>query len=447
MKKSITILTVAFSLILTACSDLSSNQDLYPFSENGKWGYINQNGDVVIKPQYEMAEDFVGNYAAVLLDSVLMSSEFSEDGVWHRSHWCIINKKGTIQLKDHGPFYGDISITTDGYAVGCLGHTIGEIECLNLINIKDGKRPFPKLDRDIDYDDIKFTTMEDFQRNGMLAYHDVQEGLWGFLNQDGNFIKPKYASVYGIQNGIASVQDNESGKYYLIDKSGNRTTKQEYESIVFHLGHNLYSVAIGEKYAFINSKGDVIVKPQFDDLVDGFNDNGLIYTKIWVNEELQYAYVDTLGNTIIGPYEELGLWDMQNELIKFGVRDSSGYKEGFIDKNGKVIISPRFAHSCDFSEGLAWAQKTENDKYGYIDKTGEFVIQPAFDYADSFKKCGLAIVKKRELYGVIDKTGKYILDPSYDYLSIYDTGMIAFGKNEQNGYANAQGVIVKTFKE
>ena len=54
-------------------------------------------------------------------------------------------------------------------------------------------------------------------------------------------------------------------------------------------------------------------------------------------------------------------------------------------------------------------------------------------------------MKQGELYGVIDKTGKIILEPIYDDIEIYDTGMISFRKDGRNGYANAQGKIVKTY--
>ena len=55
---------------------------------------------------------------------------------------------------------------------------------------------------------------------------------------------------------------------------------------------------------------------------------------------------------------------------------------GYIDKNGDMVIEPRFHDAWDFHEGLAaikidWAR-------GYIDKAGNIVIEPQFQYAGPF---------------------------------------------------------------
>ena len=38
---------------------------LFNFEENGKWGYINREGDVVIEPLYSLANDFTDGRAEV----------------------------------------------------------------------------------------------------------------------------------------------------------------------------------------------------------------------------------------------------------------------------------------------------------------------------------------------------------------------------------------------
>ena len=435
MKKIFYLLFAVLAFYLTACSDYS-DQELYPYRENGKWGYIDKNGEVIITPQFEEADDFVGDYAAVLLDSTMLNSIFGEK--LHQSLLCIIDKKGRIQTKGGlcYPFYGIREITTDGYVIGDQGTSVGDIPCVELIRIKDGERAFPLSLGRMHCDEIRF-------KEGMLAFHDIEKDAWGFVDiRDTIVIKPQYAYVLGFVDGIACVQDKESGKYYLIDKTGKRTTKQEYESMIWRLAPNLYTVNMGDGYGFINSKGEIIVEPKFDDIVGDFTAVDLLYVKMLENNELKYAYVNKAGEIVIGPYEELGWGESQDDIIVYGVRDSTGYKEGYLDMKGNVIISPRFSHACDFSEGLAWAQMAEGEKYGYIDRTGKYVIQPTFDSADMFQKCGMAIVKMGEKEGVIDKTGKYILAPEYTYVKIYDTGIILFHKGEKMGYANALGEIV-----
>ena len=62
-----------------------------------------------------------------------------------------------------------------------------------------------------------------------------------------------------------------------------------------------------------------------------------------------------------------------------------------------------------YNEGLCDV-KVEN-KWGYIDRTGKMVISPQFDDADSFEG-GLAKVKIGDEFGYIDKTGKYVWTPT-----------------------------------
>lgn len=71
------------------------------------------------------------------------------------------------------------------------------------------------------------------------------------------------------------------------------------------------------------------------------------------------------------------------------IRDSSGLF-GYLDKSGKMAITPRFAVACDFSEGLACVMIKEAEElyyYTFIDKKGQlafnerFYIPPTDDFS------------------------------------------------------------------
>jgi len=47
-----------------------------------------------------------------------------------------------------------------------------------------------------------------------------------------------------------------------------------------------------------------------------------------------------------------------------------GYKWGFIDKKGKIVINPQFEEAKPFSEDLTSVKI--GGKWGYIDKKGQF---------------------------------------------------------------------------
>jgi len=104
----------------------------------------------------------------------------------------------------------------------------------------------------------------------------------------------------------------------------------------------------------------------------------------------------------------------------YGRTPTGEKKWGFIDKQGKIVITPQFDEAVGFHEGLAAVGV--GGKYGFIDRTGRIVINPVFDSTMPFDG-GLAQVtvneasgddsaKAKYKFGFIDKTGKYIWQPS-----------------------------------
>ena len=124
-------------------------------------------------------------------------------------------------------------------------------------------------------------------------------------------------------------------------------------------------------------------------------DNASLFTKwpdtiiIWLNNKIAiFIYVAIL---II--------------LDLYGFQIWPAAKWGFIDKNGVLVIPPKFEFALPFSEGLAIA--CHGDNRGFIDKKGEFVIPERFDYATSFSG-GLSLVHTNREIGYINPKGKFV---------------------------------------
>ena len=97
---------------------------------------------------------------------------------------------------------------------------------------------------------------------------------------------------------------------------------------------------------------------------------------------------------------------------------------GYVDREGKFVIPPRFAAAYPFSEGLAAVTtcpgalgatrpETEDEPCGwsYIDRSGRVVIEKLFDGAEPFRG-GLAQVYTREGIGYIDREGNFVWKPT-----------------------------------
>jgi uncharacterized protein (TIGR03067 family) len=102
-------------------------------------------------------------------------------------------------------------------------------------------------------------------------------------------------------------------------------------------------------------------------------------------------------------------------------------KQGFINKDGVLVIEPRFQRVYPFSDGLAAAQI--GNQWGFIDKTGRFVIEPQFIEVAPFS-CQRARVRLKEYtdpWGYIDTTGQIVIEPEYDAAAEFQNGIARVG--------------------
>ncbi|MBR5332361.1 MAG: WG repeat-containing protein [Muribaculaceae bacterium] len=129
---------------------------------------------------------------------------------------------------------------------------------------------------------------------------------------------------------------------------------------------------------------------------------------------------------------------------------------GYIDANGKVVISP--IQSCfyagEFSEGYAWIKKNEDPtqftsmyaEYYLIDKTGKVVFNPGDVQTDGYVspvKNGMFYVYKNGKYNYYDTNFKLLA--SYDAATPFYNGYAYVSKT--GNYSDGVDVINTKFKK
>jgi hypothetical protein len=186
-------------------------------------------------------------------------------------------------------------------------------------------------------------------------------------------------------------------------------------------------------YGFIDSLGKVILPTLYDpydpDILYGKFNNGRM---LMVDKNGRCGYVDTTGKFVI-PINFKRAYPFSENRAAF--LDSTTQRIGFIDRNGKISIPPKFdlvnglrcGSRCSvpmmFSEGLCLILSGEVKRdldfnsvsYTYIDSTGIVKIQLPEEVkgATGFSN-GMAMIANAEnKIGFIDKTGKIIIPMKY----------------------------------
>jgi hypothetical protein len=109
---------------------------------------------------------------------------------------------------------------------------------------------------------------------------------------------------------------------------------------------------------------------------------------------------------------------------------------GFVDRDGKLIIRPRFESAEQFSEGLAHV--SECGRHGFINWQGDYMIHPQYSQAHSFSE-GLAAVVFSMKWGYIDHHDRYAVTPLYDDCGDFSEGLAAVLWRGRWGYIDKTG--------
>jgi hypothetical protein len=417
MNKNKIIFCSLLLLIIVGCSHkkiellkiTQKSITLYPIVQNGKWGYIDKTGKIVIEPQFDYAYKFFEGLARVKVGD----EKTGKYGYLDTIGRFVVNP----QFDDAGEFSEGLSWVRIG-------------------NIETGKYGFINNNGKFVISP-QFYKVSDFSE-GFAAV--VIYGKYYYINKRGEIVFP--------QRKYSHIRIGSEIKTNIIE--------QGFDDAGF-FSEGLAAVKTGEKWGYIDKKSRFVINPQFD-YANDFSDS-LALVKI----SEKYGYINKHGIYVINPQFDYGgrikhipsfkeLVIIQNRksnnngfvegLSVVAVNDGEILKFGYINKSGKFIINPQFDNAGNFIEGLA-AVKV-NGKWGYIDKTGEFVINPTFDLVNDFYE-GLAQVRtidslrldnakvKRTVlhynisseqvierykekyvakYGYIDKTGKYIWQPT-----------------------------------
>ena len=337
-----------YAFLLCLFNTFGSAQSLFPFEQEGLWGYIDSNGTVIIPPTFPMAGFFyegkayaqIGNgfgYIDVTGKEVIPSkypAAFNfNDGyasVLDIENWCIINATGEMVIP---PIFKHPVQFHNGLAR--FNMNIGSSSFYGFINTKG--------DTAIE---AQFDKAGEFSEGLCLASKGGYK--YGYIDTIGRWvIEPKYTmensmkvngdydySDKNFSGGYAAVMKDE--KYGVIDKTG--------------------KLVIGFKYGYIGQFSEGLAPAKKDSL---------------------FGYIDINENWVIKPKYN-GAESFHNGLAAVSKGSFLEEKWGFIDRTGKVSIPLTIYANHSFTEPMRFLNGAvpcfiEKGVFGYLNRQGQVI--------------------------------------------------------------------------
>ena len=355
--------------------------ELYLIVENGRFGFVNGRGRVVIRPRYRLAAPFSEGLAAVI---VL--------GKPNQGLLAFIDRKGRMAVR---PFDGSGMKFSSGVARVLLG---AEYVYMN----KRGR-----------WVSRAYQNAEDCTE-GLCAVTMGSRGpkMWGFINTSGAVIvKGQYSWAEPFKEGIARV-GIMIGEPYLkngapavvgnegyIDRTGKQITSLEFDK-AWDFSNGMAQVELKGKWGYIDKTGRLVISYQYDEThafqegLGGVKVNGL------------WGFIDKTGKLVIPPQFEY-VNDFSEGLAAVGRRGENLY----IDHDGKVVLSPPFKSLGPFQNGLATFRVDE--KAGVLNRAGKIVLEAQFASIEILSGGVIRVEDPKKGIGYADRTGRFFWPPTY----------------------------------
>lgn len=404
-----TIIVSFMSILLFA---QGTDQRLLPVKVNGKWGYIDIKGKMVISPQFDYTDEFSEDFAPIqigkkwgyidLNGKVIIDPSFDSAGKFSEA-------MAVVQIGDNYGYIdkkGKLIIPAIFISAEDFGNGIADV----MIEVKNQPNPkhscIDKTGKLITDFDVVTPCSE-----GLILVR--KEHKKGFIDPTGKPVIPfQFDDAHHFKDGIAVVQENS--KWGCVDKAGNYVVPAKYDLIKDEISEGLVGVKVNGKWGFCDMKGEIKIAAEFNDI--GSFSEGL--ASVVLNGKS--GYIDRTGKIVIEPLYAKA-FKFENGVARvagsFEVKegnDQGKLKDGWllIDKTGKPICNALFVKDINrFEEGIACVRGLDN-KYSYIDQKCNYITEIKFDRVDPWFHNGIAKVYSGKKMGYIDKTGKYIWEHS-----------------------------------
>jgi len=363
MRRTIAIMTaMILGTFLVNASPQNSDGDslLYVVRVDGKYGFIDRSGKIVITPQYEEASGFHEGLSMVRV----------------RGKYGFIDQKGGIAVK---PLFDDWLPFSEGLAAVKVGRKWGYVGASGQVVIQ------PQFDFTLGFSE------------GLARVELGKKS--GYIDKSGKIVFQIDGFASGFSEQLAAVNSlsMKNQKAFFIDHSGKQAFQGEF-SMVGDFGDGMAAVERDEKWGYIDRTGNVVIPFQRWSPWGKFSEGLAV---VFVPKGVKY--IDKAGkDAITGKFVRAEPFSEGLAAVQLKVGDDTasrtdtpagtvlmfkaGVKYGYIDKTGAMVIPPQFEKAGKFTGGLAqvclestlaFDPSGRQQPCGYIDTTGKMIWQPS----------------------------------------------------------------------
>ena len=312
-------------LVLSATSICSYGQELTAVKRNGRWGFVDKTGNVVIPYEYKEAREFSEELVAVKL----------------KNRWGFIDKTGKVVI----PFeYYNAKGFSEGLAAVKCGSKWGYIDKTGNMVI------YCKYWKAIDF------------KEGLAAVNNGNK--CGFIDKTGKIVIPfDYKNVSDFSEGLAAVQ--RGNKCGFIDKTGKVVIPLVY-NYIRNFSEGLAAVQRGNKCGFIDKTGKVVIPLEYFEAWDFSEGLALVQRKG------KWGYIDKTGKVVV-PIIHLSKYDADEAVKKIKAEYAAREREererveqeriaNLFSTFAKTYVEPRineWEQKGEFETTAEWQQRVD----------------------------------------------------------------------------------------
>lgn len=420
-------------------------------AEGGKFGYIDKQNNMVIPVKYEDANPFYKGYAVVARKKRTSAGGPGKPTITIPGEYIVIDKTGkeiitTPYESISNRQSGGLFIVTNKSKSGAIDST--------------GKLILP-----VEYKDV----LSDYQGNFIVC---TIENKYGMINNKGAFLlKTEYDYISVLQNDKRSVKLN--GRYTILDKNQKVLIPAD-SAVTVSLGKERILYIFNTKVNVFDNSGKLvktISKRNIWPYSSGFASNE---DSLRISHDATVEIINPTTGAIIelpakeaGDFNEEGIFMVKNKSSKYdfyhvtgkklnsmdysaavnfsegicGLQESSNSTAYLADKNFKKIKDLAIRFVGPFSEGLAACIDQAAYRVVYINKSGEEVFRV---YGAEGGPCtnGRIWIKDYTGYFWVDETGKKIGTKTWNAAGEYRDGLAAVKAGGKWGFIDTTGALV-----